>query len=78
MFTRDDTRQVLVALEEVTAQARASFACMFSSSDEFEDAVIAERRAQGRYDRHGRPSWLPIGMFIGLTMVVAGAALLLA
>lgn len=78
MFTRDDTRQILAALEEVTAQARASFACLFSDSDEYEDALVTARRAQGRYDNNQRPSWLPIGMFIGLTMVVAGAALLLA
>ncbi|MDR3466553.1 MAG: hypothetical protein P4M07_11465 [Xanthobacteraceae bacterium] len=76
MFTRHDTQQsAAAALEAAVASARAGFVCMFSSSDEYEDALISERRAQGRY---GRPSFLPLGLFLGLTLVVAGAAVLLA
>ncbi len=48
---------------------------MFSTSDEYETAVISERRAQGRYHRP-RNRW-PIVMFAGCTLMIAGAALLL-
>jgi hypothetical protein len=47
---------------------------MFSTSDEYETAVIAERRAQGRY---GRPYGLwPLVMFVGCAMVVSGMVML--
>ncbi len=48
---------------------------MFSSSDEYENAVITERRAQGLYgrQRHHRP----MVMFLGCALVVAGTVLLL-
>jgi hypothetical protein len=76
MFTRHDTQQsAAAALESAVASARAGFVCMFSSSDEYEDALISERRAQGRY---GRTSFLPVGLFVGLTLVVAGVTVLLA
>jgi len=74
MTPRDKTHHASAALEAAIASARAGFVCLFSTSDEYETALISERRAQGRY---GRPSWLPVGMFIGLTLVVAGAAVLL-
>ena len=48
---------------------------MFSTSDEYETALIMERRAQGRYDRRRSP-W-PIVMFVGCSLVVAGSVLLL-
>jgi hypothetical protein len=48
---------------------------MFSSSDEYESALISERRAQGRYDQP-RSHW-PIMMFVGCTLMVAGSVLLL-
>ena len=65
----------LMSLEAAAASARAGFACMFSTSEEYETALISERRAQGRYDRQrGR---LPDVMFIGFAMVVAGTVLLL-
>jgi hypothetical protein len=38
-----------VALEGSAEGAGCALACMFSSSDEFEAALIAERRAEGRY-----------------------------
>ena len=48
---------------------------MFSTSEEYETALITERRAQGRYDRR-RSRW-PAIMFVGGTMMVAGTVLLL-
>jgi len=38
-----------LALEGCADSAGRALACMFSSSDEFEAALIAERRAEGRY-----------------------------
>jgi hypothetical protein len=65
----------LMSLEADAMSARGGFACMFSSSDEFESALISERRAQGRYDQP-RNRW-PIVMFVGCTLMVAGSVLLL-
>jgi hypothetical protein len=65
----------LISLEAAAASARAGFACMFSTSEEYETALVAERRAQGRYNQP-RNHW-PIVMFAGCTLMVAGAALLL-
>ena len=48
---------------------------MFSTSDEYETALIMERRAQGRYDRRRNP-W-PIVMFVGCALMVAGTLFLL-
>jgi hypothetical protein len=48
---------------------------MFSTSDEYETALITERRAQGRYDRP-RSRW-PAVMFVGCALMVAGTVLLL-
>ena len=39
----------LMSLEAAAVSARGGFACMFSTSDEYETALILERRAQGRY-----------------------------
>jgi hypothetical protein len=44
-----NARAALMSLEAAAAAARGGFACMFSSSDEYETALITERRAQGRY-----------------------------
>jgi hypothetical protein len=60
----------LVALESAAASARSGFGCMFSSSDEYETALITERRAQGRYDRP-RINW-PMIAFIGCCLMVVG------
>jgi hypothetical protein len=65
----------LMSLEAAAAIARGGFACMFSTSDEFETALITERRAQGRYGR--RPSRWPFAMFVGCTLMLAGTVLLL-
>jgi hypothetical protein len=43
-----------MSLEAAAVSARGGFGCLFSSSDEYETALITERRAQGRYGRrHG-------------------------
>jgi hypothetical protein len=65
----------LISLEAAAAAARGGFACMFSSSDEFETALISERRAQGRYAQR-RSRW-PVIMFLGCTLLMAGSVLLL-
>ena len=64
----------LTSLETAAASARAGFACMFSSSDEYETALITERRAQGRYQKP-RPS-LPMILFIGCCLMVVGFVVL--
>jgi hypothetical protein len=60
----------LISLETAAASARSGFACAFSSSDEYETALIAERRAQGRYGRP-RTNW-PMIAFIGCCLMVVG------
>ena len=60
----------LISLETAAASARSGFACMFSTSDEYETALITERRAQGRYDRP-RINW-PMIAFIGCCLMVVG------
>jgi hypothetical protein len=64
-----------MSLEADAMSARGGFACVFSTSDEYENALISERRAQGRYDQP-RSRW-PIVMFVGCSLVVAGSVLLL-
>jgi hypothetical protein len=68
------TQAALTSLEAAATAARGGFACMFSTADEYETALISQRRAQGRYDqtRH----W-PIAMFAGCALMVAGTVLLL-
>ena len=45
--SRNDTLHMsLMALEAAAVSARGGFGCMFSSSDEYESALISERRAQ--------------------------------
>jgi hypothetical protein len=65
----------LMTLEADAMSARSGFACMFSTSDEYERALISERRAQGHYDQP-RNRW-PIVMFVGCSLIVAGSVLLL-
>jgi hypothetical protein len=64
----------LIALETAAASARSGFGCMFSTSDEYETALIVERRAQGRYDRQ-RTNW-PMIVFIGCCLMVVGFVIL--
>ena len=74
-YRRQHPDAALMSLEADAMSARGGFACMFSSSDEYESALISERRAQGRYDQP-RSRW-PIVMFVGCTLMVAGSVLLL-
>jgi hypothetical protein len=74
-YRRQHTDAALMSLEADAMSARGGFACMFSTSDEYESALISERRAQGRYDEPRNP-W-PIVMFVGCSLMVAGSVLLL-
>jgi len=65
---------ILMALEADEVSARGGFACVFSTSDEYETALISERRAQGRYGSSHNP-W-PMLMFTGCALLVAAAVLL--
>jgi hypothetical protein len=78
MFTvrSDNSPTTLVSLEAAAASARGVFACMFSTSDEYETALITERRAQGRY-ASPRSHW-PRVIFAGCVLMVVGAVVLLA
>jgi len=71
---RHNAQAALMSLEALAASARGGFACMFSTSEEFETALISERRAQGRYDQR-RALW-PAILFIGCALMVAGTVLL--
>lgn len=64
----------LMSLEAAAVAARGGFACLFSSSEEFESALITQRRAQGRYDQR-RTRW-PAILFAGCAMMVVGTVLL--
>jgi hypothetical protein len=64
----------LISLEAAATAARGGFACLFSTSDEYETALITQRRAQGRYATP-RSRW-PLLMFAGCTLMVAGTVLL--
>jgi hypothetical protein len=70
-----NTYAALMSLEAAAVSARGGFACMFSTSDEFERALITERRAQGRYDQP-RSRWSLV-VFAGCVVVMAGTVLLL-
>jgi len=58
------------------ASARGGFACLFSTAEEYETALITERRAQGRYTQ-SRSYW-PLVLFVGCALIVAGTVLLFA
>ncbi len=64
----------LISLEVAAASARGGFACMFSTSEEYESALINQRRAQGHYDRR-RNAW-PAVVFVGCAMMLLGMMLL--
>jgi hypothetical protein len=73
-YRRRNPQAALMALEAAAASARGGFACVFSSSEEYETALILERRAQGHYGRRRNP-W-PAIMFAGCALAMAGTALL--
>jgi hypothetical protein len=64
----------LSSLEAAAISARGGFACVFSTAEEYEAALISERRASGRYNA-GSNRW-PAIMFIGCAMMVVGTVLL--
>jgi hypothetical protein len=66
----NNSNAALTALESAAASTRSGFGCRFSTSDEYETALISERRAQGRYDRP-RTNW-PMIAFIGCCLMVVG------
>jgi hypothetical protein len=70
-----NAQAALMSLEAAAASARGGFACMFSTSDEYETALITERRAQGRYGAP-RSRW-PLVAFVGCALMVAATVLLL-
>jgi hypothetical protein len=61
-------------LDDAAQTARSGFACMFSSSDEYEAALIAKRRAEGRYSSS---NFWPVMLLVGCSFTVAGVALLM-
>lgn len=65
----ETSNAALMSLEAAAASARGGFACMFSTSDEYENALITERRAQGHYAQPRR-NW-PMAAFVGVTLVIA-------
>jgi hypothetical protein len=77
--TRESSPQTALMMLDAAAQAaRGGFACMFSTADEYEAALIAERRAEGRYNTSSNsPGFWPIAMFVGGSLTVAGVALLM-
>ena len=73
---RQNPQTALMSLEAAATSARGGFACLFSTADEYESALITERRAQGRYTQ-GRNYW-PLALFAGCALMLAGTVLLLA
>ena len=74
LTTRTHSRDLaIVSLEEVAVSARNGFACLFSSSDEYEAALISKRRAEGRYRN---PSPWPMVAFWGCAIGIACVVLL--
>ena len=71
---RQDSQATLMSLEAAATSARGGFGCLFSTSEEFEMALITERRAQGRYDQR-RMRW-PAILFVGCALLVVGTVLL--
>jgi hypothetical protein len=71
---RSGGHAALTSLEADAASARGGFGCLFSTSDEYEEALIASRRAEGRYGR-SLGVW-PSLLFVGCAMIVAGMVLL--
>lgn len=71
---QQNPQAALTSLEAAAASARGGFGCIFSTSDEYETALITERRAQGHYDRsHDR--W-PLALFAVCAAAVVGTVLL--
>jgi len=74
MIHNRGARASLMSLEDAAASARSGFACLFSTSDEYESALISQRRAEGRYARSY--SFWPVAMFAGCALMLIGMVLL--
>jgi len=61
----------VVALEADLARAGCAWACPYSSSDEFEAAVIRARRQAGAYARMRRRYALYAGIAAGMLAILA-------
>ncbi len=72
---RRGAQAALMSLEADAVSARGGFACLFSTSEEYEHALISARRAEGRYAPHPGP-W-PLLMFIGCALMTAGTVLMM-
>jgi hypothetical protein len=77
---RQTPQATLMSLEAAAASARGGFACLFSTADEYETAVIIERRAQGRYAAgrgrsRDRGRW-PLVLFAACALTVAAIVLM--
>ena len=64
----------LIALEADEVSARGGFACLFSTADEYETALISQRRAQGRYGRPHGGVW-PMVTLCGCALLASLASL---
>jgi hypothetical protein len=73
-FRSRTPQDLLNSLEAAAISARGGFACMFSTAEEYEAALISERRASGRYN--ARSNRWPAIMFIGCAMMVIGTVLI--
>jgi hypothetical protein len=69
-----NSQAALISLEAAEASTRGGFACLFSTSDEYESALITERRAQGHYDK-GLDRW-PLALFAACAAAIVGTVLL--
>ncbi len=72
---KQTSQAAMVSLEAAAVSARGGFGCIFSTSDEYETALITERRAQGRYAQK-RGLW-PLILFTACAVTVVGMVLLL-
>ena len=59
----------IVALRAAAERAGTALACLFSSADEFEAAVVRVRREQGAYRRHSRFRH-PVGAAVVIGLLV--------
>jgi hypothetical protein len=60
------------ALQSLTRDAEcagAAMGCRYLSSDEYEDALIAERRAAGAYGRPKRHRLVLLGAILAVTLL---------
>jgi hypothetical protein len=61
----------VLALEAYAMRAGAALACVYSSSAEYDAALIAERRAAGVYGpRRHRRHWLAVAAGIAVLIIV--------